>query len=93
MARNFRVMTKTKSRKLLGLKLFGDFDGASADQLLHLLSRKIGKVNKVAIDTDGLRNINAFGIDVFMPGMTRLSWTQAEISITGKFKRQFSTGL
>ena len=90
MARNFRVKAKNKNKKLLCLKLFGDFDGASADQLLYLLSRKIRKVNRVAIDTDGLRHVNAFGIDVFMPGITQLSWAQVEILITGKFKSEFS---
>jgi hypothetical protein len=43
----------------------------------------------VAIDTDGLRTVNAFGLDVFVPRMSWLNNTRATIEVTGRFSGVF----
>jgi hypothetical protein len=43
----------------------------------------------VAIDTDGLRTINAFGLDVFIPRMSKLNDSRADIKVTGRFSDIF----
>ena len=92
MARNFRIKTENNNKHMLCLKLFGDFDGASASQLLYLLKRKVRKVNKVILDTSGLRHVNTFGIDVLLPGIRQLNRVRSEIAFTGKYKMEFSPG-
>lgn len=89
MANNFRVYAKEKSDQSLSLQLFGDFDASSACQLIHLLDENIKPSSKVAIDTDGLKTINAFALDVFLPQMTRLNNTLADIEVTGRFSGTF----
>ena len=89
MAKNFRVCAKESSNQTLGLQLFGDFDGSSACELINVLDESVKKSSKVAIDTDGLRTINAFGLNVFLPRMSWLNNTQANIEVTGRFSGVF----
>jgi stage II sporulation protein AA (anti-sigma F factor antagonist) len=89
MANNFRVYTKENSNQSLALQLFGDFDASSACQLINLLDENIKLSSKVAIDTDGLKTINAFGLDVFLPQMSRLNNTRVDIEVTGRFSGIF----
>ena len=37
MAKNFRVFSKEISNQSLALQLFGDFDGSSACELIHIM--------------------------------------------------------
>ncbi len=89
MAKNFRVCTKESSHQFLDLQLFGDFDASSACELINLLDENINKTSKVAIDTDGLKTINAFGLAVFLPRMSRLNNTRTDIEVTGRFSGIF----
>ncbi len=89
MANNFRVYTKENSNQSLALQLFGDFDASSACQLINFLDENIKLSSKVAIDTDGLKTINAFGLDVFLPQMSRLNNTRVDIEVTGRFSGIF----
>ncbi len=89
MAKNFRVYAKENSNQSLALQLFGDFDASSACELINLLDENIKPSSKVAIDTDGLKTINAFGLDVFLPQMSRLNSTRADIEVTGRFSGIF----
>lgn len=89
MAKNFRVCTKESGNQSLALKLFGDFDGSSACELINVIDESVEKSGKVAIDTDGLRTINAFGLDVFLPRMSWLNSTRADIKVTGRFSGVF----
>ena len=72
------------------LQLFGDFDASSACELIDLLDKSVKKSSNVAIDTDGLRTINAFGLEVFLPRMTTLNNTRADIQVTGRFSDIFN---
>ena len=89
MAKNFRVCAKESSNQSLALQLFGDFDASSACELINVLDESVKKISKVAIDTDGLRTINAFGLDVFLPRMSWLNNSRADIEVTGRFSGAF----
>ena len=89
MALNFRVCVKEISKQCMALQLFGDFDASSACELINVLEKSVKKSSKVAIDTDGLRTINAFGLDVFLPRMYTLNNTRADIRVTGRFSDIF----
>ena len=90
MALNFRVCAKEVSNQCMTLQLFGDFDASSACELIDLLDKSVKKSSNVAIDTDGLRTINAFGLEVFLPRMTTLNNTLADIQVTGRFSDIFN---
>jgi len=89
MALNFRVCVKEISNQCMALQLFGDFDASSACELINVLDKSVKKSSKVAIDTDGLRTINAFGLDVLLPRMSILNNTRADIQVTGRFSDIF----
>ena len=89
MAKNFRIYAKEDSNQSLAVQLFGDFDASSACELINLLDKNVKLSEKVAIDTDGLKTINAFGLDVFLPQMSRLNNTWADIEVTGRFSGAF----
>lgn len=89
MAVNFRIASKELNNQCTALKLFGDFDGSSAWELINLLDENTNKTQKIAINTDGLRAIHAFGLDIFRPKMSRLKKTQANIQVTGRFSEVF----
>ena len=89
MAKNFRVLTKESSDQSMALQLFGDFDGSSACELIDVLDESVKKTFKVAIDTDGLKTINTFGLNVFLPRMSLLNNTRADIEVTGRFSEIF----
>ena len=90
MASNFRVSRKESRNRLMALKLFGDFDGSSACELINILDQAILGQRKVAIDTDGLRTIHAFGLDVFLPRIARMRNIWTEIEVTGRFSQIFN---
>ena len=69
MASNFRV-SATKKGKSLYLKLYGDFDGTSAFELIDMLKEKTGNKENIYIMPNGLRNVYQFGIDVFRSHLT-----------------------
>jgi len=89
MAKNFRICTKENSNQSLALQLFGDFDGSAACELINVLDQSVINTSKVAIDTDGLRTIDAFGLNVFLPRMSWLNHTCADIEVTGRFSGVF----
>ena len=89
MAANFRVYTKELSNRSMAIQLFGDFDASSAFELINALDQSVKTSSKVAIDTNGLKTINAFGVDVFLLRMARLSNARADIEVTGRFSEIF----
>lgn len=89
MAKNFRVSATESGYQSLALQLFGDFDGSSACELFNLLQENLKKNSKVAIDTDGLRTIDSFGLNVLLSRMSRLNHTRADIEVTGRFSGLF----
>ncbi len=90
MAVNFRIASKELNNQCTALKLFGDFDGSSAWELINMLDENTGKAKHIAINTDGLRAIHAFGLDIFRPKMSKLKKMQANIQVTGRFSEIFT---
>ena len=64
MASNFRLFMH-ESGDSLHLKLYGDFDGSSAHELIHTLKKSGSQFYQIFIDTDDLEVIHSFGRDVF----------------------------
>jgi hypothetical protein len=59
-------MDRHRTGDTLNIKLKGDLDGSSAWQLLHLLEESCKGINRVIIQTDGLKRICPFGYNTFM---------------------------
>ena len=89
MARNFRICAIEKSDKALSLRLFGCFDGSSACELIDILDRCAKKTGKVAIDTNGLRTVNDFGIRVFHTRFYAVGTSRKKITVVGRFRGAF----
>ncbi len=64
MASNFKLFLH-ETGDSLHLKLYGDFDGSSALELINALKKNGSRFYQVFIDTDDLDNIHSFGRDVF----------------------------
>lgn len=64
MASNF-VINQNRKHGNLYIELKGDFDGSSAMQLLVCLNNCPSGTNRIIINTDGLKDIHAFGRMVF----------------------------
>ena len=65
MALNFKINRKRKKGHLY-LKLTGNFDGASALELVRALERNALNAEQIFIDTCGLSSVQDFGQDVFV---------------------------
>ncbi len=89
MAVNFRIASKELSNQCTALKLFGDFDGSSAWELIHALDANPRETGTIAINTDGLRAIHAFGLDVFLPNLFKMKKTRVDVQVTGRFRDMF----
>lgn len=82
MASNFRISTNRR-RETLVLKLAGDFDGTSADELLHSLGRDTKGVKRVLIDTKGIKRVFEFGRNTFEKNLYRLKTRSLQLVFTG----------
>ena len=91
MAKNFHMLTQINKNHSLSIRLSGDFDGSSACQLINVLNKNSRKSNKAAIDTDGLRTIDTFGIDVLRPRLQQGHNIDLEIEVKGRFRDAFQT--
>jgi hypothetical protein len=58
MAKNFRVSTKTIGDQALAVQLYGDFDGSSACELIHVFDQRVETSSKVAIDNGVMHNFS-----------------------------------
>ncbi len=64
MASNFNIKIGWTSNRI-HLRLYGDFDGSSAHELLNILSKFSQNGNKILIYTEGLNHVHSFGLDIF----------------------------
>jgi len=55
----------------------------------NVLDENINKSKKVAIDTDGLKAIDGFGLSVFLPRLSQLNRTLTDIRVVGRFSGAF----
>jgi len=64
MASNFQIFS-FKTNDSLYLRLYGDFDGGSAHELINTLTKNGNGSWDLFIDTNNLKTIHPFGRDVF----------------------------
>ena len=89
MAANFEIAVGRKNDVYV-LKLEGDFDATSAYELIYAIKKLPAETAKIAIDTNGLKNIYPFGIDVFQRFMQSINGRSAKIEFTGHRVSQLS---
>jgi hypothetical protein len=75
MAANFKIMRHPNSDNL-HLRLMGDFDGASAMELLHVIEHSAETFRRIFVHTAGLSSFLPFGEEVFQRqrSMVRVPW-------------------
>jgi len=83
MASNFRIFLH-RSAGNVHLKLTGDFDGTSADELLNALKQNGAGTRKIFIHTDGLREIYPFGQRLFQNNLYVMNGRSAGLVFTGR---------
>ena len=89
MTSNF-VITSYRDSDILHLKLIGDFDGASAFELLNKLKRVCPKASKVFIHCNWLKEIYPFGVAVFHNNLYGLKGQSKKLVFTGKNASQLT---
>ncbi|MBF0496423.1 MAG: STAS domain-containing protein [Deltaproteobacteria bacterium] len=89
MASNFRIVSRRKGGNLR-LNLTGDFDGTSAHELLNALAKNITTVCRIFIDTDGLKTIHPFGLEVFRNYLVAFEKRFGRLVFTGEKKIAFA---
>lgn len=82
MASNFRIIRHQNSENL-HLKLIGDFDGTSADELVNALDTSKGVQGKIFIHTSSLKSMNPFGAELFKRRCRH--FVRNHIIITGQY--------
>jgi hypothetical protein len=85
MANNFKFLSN-RIRDRIRLKLYGDFDGSSAFELINVLKNYRSGSNQIFIDTNNLKTIHPFGMDVFKRNLSTLDINKNNITITGKHR-------
>ena len=90
MAKNFRMLSDENKNLSVRIQLQGDFDGTSAHELVNMLGTYSRSSPKVAIDTEGLKSINSFGLNVFSIRMRLMRKSHTGIVFTGKYKSSFA---
>ena len=83
MANNFKFLFNRIKDKI-HLKLYGDFDGSSAFELITILKKYNSASNQIVIDTNNLNTIYPFGINVFKRNISVMDIKIDNIIITGK---------
>jgi hypothetical protein len=83
MATNFKIYVHRNSENV-HLKLVGDFDGSSAYELLNTLKSNCNGASKVFVHTSCLKQIYAFGREIFQNNLNILNNRSAEYLFTGE---------
>ena len=85
MAQNFKCQSNFL-RDRIHLKLYGDFDGSSAFELINILKNHKNSFHKIFIDTNNLNKIHPFGMDVLKKNFAILDINLSKIIIIGKHR-------
>ena len=83
MASNFKILVHRNSDNVY-LKLTGDFDGTSADELLNTLKENCADVRKIFIHTNGLTKIYPFGRKLLRKSLYVMNDQSARLVFTGE---------
>jgi hypothetical protein len=89
MASNFQILTH-KTRDSLHLKLYGDFDGSSAYELLNALMERSANFFQIFIDTNDLKTIYPFGRDVFKNNLGTFKKRSSNLVFIGENKHSLA---
>ena len=92
MASNFHI-TSYKFEDSLYLRLNGDFDESSADELINTITKNGTGSMDIFIDTNNLKTILPFNRDVFKKNFNRIKKTLKKPIIIGVNKYKFEQGL
>ena len=92
MSTNFKMYIHSNSDSF-HLNLRGDFDGSSAFELINIMKKHCGKVEKIYIHTHGLSSIHPFGLDVFQNNFSDLDKKHTNIFFTGEFGEKIAPGI
>ena len=88
MASNFKIFSH-RNRYSLHLQMYGDFDGNSAHEVISTLKGHATDHLQVFIDTNDLKNIYSFGINVFQKHLNTLEKKSNHLVFIGKNKHSF----
>ena len=88
MANNFKFLTDNVSNGIQ-VKLYGDFDGSSACEIINFLQTCKSFPNQISIDTNNIGILHPFGLKVFKMNLGTLDVKRKNISITGKHRFSF----
>ena len=89
MTSNFGITSYIDS-EIFHLKLKGDFDGASAFELLNKLKRFCPRASKVFIHCSSLKEIYPFGVSVFHGNLDALKGQLGKLVFTGENASQIA---
>jgi len=89
MTNKFRTRIKNNSKNTISIALFGDFDGASAYELADVVKENMEKTNRINIQTDGLKDIYHFGLDIFNAQIRKLCPPSINLEFKGRYKEAF----
>jgi ABC-type transporter Mla MlaB component len=91
MASNFEIAVD-KNSDVYTLKLVGDFDATSAYELIYAIKKLPPEAARISIQTNELKNIYSFGLDVFRRFMQSLNGQCGRIVFNGPNGSRFSLG-
>ena len=83
MASNFKIYS-FKTSDSLHLKLSGDFDGSSAYELINTIADDGKGLYEIFINTNNLKKIHPYGIDVFQKRLGALKKQIHGITFIGR---------
>ncbi|MCD6561869.1 MAG: hypothetical protein B1H11_09595 [Desulfobacteraceae bacterium 4484_190.1] len=89
MAANFKFFIHRNSESI-HMKLFGDFDGTSAHELVSALKKNCGTASKIFIHTNSLNKIHPFGRETFLNNLDFLNDKSPLIFFTGEDASQLA---
>lgn len=92
MASNSHI-TSYKFEEALYLRLSGDFDEGSAQELINTLTENGNASWDIFIDTNDLKAIHPLGRDVFQKNLSSIKKQLKNLIIVGANKYKFEQGL
>ena len=92
MASNSHIISY-KFEDTLYLRLIGDFDEGSAQELINTLKKNGNGFWDIFIDTNELKTIHPFGRDVFQKNLNSIKKQFKNLIIVGANKYKFEKGL
>lgn len=89
MATDFKILVH-RNDDSFHLKLMGDFDGGTANELLNALKKYSNAARRVFIHTNCLKNIHTFGLERFHQTLYELNGQSNRILFTGENASQIA---